>query len=180
MILFTFFSSDSHLSGSDEGMMEIAPPPRNKRSSLPRQQVSTSVIRRPPNKPPKPPPAATGLHHHAVITENHSKISSNRPPTTSAANAISRNIKLCQTTPPKSVAGSSGANVVRTAPQDESDHIYESVDLKKIEPVRGRPNDLRLSTEVQCWPWLMPKQGSLPAQTTVTITNRYEACLKKI
>ena len=175
MILFTFFSSDSHLSGSDEGMMEIAPPPRNKRSSLPRQQVSTSVIRRPPNKPPKPPPAATGLHHHAVITKNRPS-----PTTTDAANAISTtNIKLCQTTPPKSAAAasSSGAAMVRT-PQDE-DHIYESVDLRKnpISPmtsataasVRGQ-HDLRLSTEVQCWPWL-PKQGSLPAQSTVTITN---------
>ena len=29
----------------------------------------------------------------------------------------------------------------------------------------GHRNDLRLSTEVQCWPWL-PKQGSLPTQKT--------------
>ena len=166
--------------------MEIAPPPRNKRSSLPGRQVSTSVIRRPPNKPPKPPPAATGLHHHAVTVtseNNHSKISSNRHPT-SANNATissSRNIKLCQTTPPKSALGSFSGRT----PQDDEDHIYESVDLRQNHPtlttasasntLRGQPplppgHDVRLSTEVQCWPWL-PKQGSLPAQTTVTITN---------
>ena len=168
-------------------MVEIAPPPRNKRSSLPGRQVSTSVIRRPPNKPPKPPPAATGLHHHAVTVtseNNHSKISSNRHPTSAAANNAtisSRNIKLCQTTPPKSALGSFSGRT----PQDDEDHIYESVDLRQNHPtlttasasntLRGQPplppgHDVRLSTEVQCWPWL-PKQGSLPAQTTVTITN---------
>ena len=168
--------------------MEIAPPPRNKRSSLPGRQVSTSVIRRPPIKPPKPPPAATGLHYHAVTVtseNNHSKISSNRHPTSAAANnatiSSSRNIKLCQTTPPKSALGSFSGRT----PQDDEDHIYESVDLRQNHPtlttasasntLRGQPplppgHDVRLSTEVQCWPWL-PKQGSLPAQTTVTITN---------
>merc|ERR1712223_612025 len=74
-------------------------------------------------------------------------------------------------------------NTAATAGKIPDEHIYESLDIKKLISTSKLPpappptsqktdlpppskckNDLRLSTEVQCWPW--PRQSSLPASAT--------------
>ena len=169
-------------------MMEIAPPPRSKRGSLPRQ-VSTPVIRRPPTKPPKPPQQhpqqqqllqSTSLVIGKQNQTNNKHASQTTPPISSpTTTGLMRPSPTTTTSITTSSIGTPVAIIAAANSEDEDgDHIYESVDLRKrpqifkkgasndvIKTVPPNRNDLRMSTEVQCWPWL-PRQASLPPPST--------------
>ena len=140
---------------SDENI-EISPPPRLKRSSLPKKQVQTCQTTPsscPTKLPPKPPNVITTTRMTS-ITSHYKPIGNNRlPPPPHPTH-------LTSSAPPRT---SSSANIVRKNRknggsinnQNQEEHIYESVDTFR------NKNELRLSTEVQCWPW-PSKQSSLP------------------
>ena len=161
--------------------MEIAPPPRSKRGSLPRQ-VSTPVIRRPPTKPPKPPQQQLLMQSTSLVISKQNQTNNKHaiqttPPISSATTTGLMRPSTTTTSITTSSIGTPAAVIIANSEDEDGDHIYESVDLRKrpqflkandvssIKPAPPNRNDLRMSTEVQCWPWL-PRQGSLPPPST--------------
>ena len=114
-------------------MMEIAPPPRSKRTSLPRQ-VSTPVIRRPPNKPPKPPAgcaAAASIREQqpppVINHRNHNNKNCQQQQSVGGVNQILINSSLVRTT-------------TNTTTSEDEDHIYE----RKLLTLRNRRTSLKI------------------------------------
>ena len=113
--------------------MEIAPPPRSKRTSLPRQ-VSTPVIRRPPNKPPKPPAgcaAAASIREQqpppVINHRNHNNKNCQQQQSVGGVNQILINSSLVRTT-------------TNTTTSEDEDHIYE----RKLLTLRNRRTSLKI------------------------------------
>lgn len=136
---------------------EISPPPRCKRNSLPRKiQEAANNVKRPSAKSSvassvskrqntqEPPPKVIAHHYKSIGNNNSNRLL----PPPHPSHHLTNNCNV--STPSQNVRN------------NNEEHIYESLEIGN--------KDLRLSTDVQCWPW--PRQSSLPPAKAVAPTPK--------
>lgn len=180
------FSDGSQMSSGEEvgcsnEIVVVAPPPRSKRSNgltmvksspqiilkepspslvmVKNNNINTAVVvsKRPPTKPPKPPNVMTTSRIAPNLANSGKPIAAKTTPPKNPSTSVSTIVRTS-----KKLLKTNGAG------DEISEHIYESVDIRPLAVRRHndlKNTDLRMSTEVQCWPW--PKQSSLPPNAPI-------------
>ena len=132
---------------------DIAPPPRAKRASLPRKTTTTNN-----QEKAIATPNQQSIQENYESAKNNVISSTNTPQKPPKPPNVITTSKIMTAPPPCN-------NDVRKLDQNNENeelHIYEAVDFRRNNKSDG---GLRLSTDVQCWPWPQ-RQASLPSQST--------------